>query len=189
ADAYGGDRRRRAMLGRGAALGILAPGLLIAAPIPAAAADGLQDDLRTARRLHWAGPPGSRPGPCAEYLAQNPALPIQLRDVTSELAGEDEPLSDARAGVDIAILVNSALHPSITSALCAYKADLQAEGYAVTITTSTYGTPAQVKAWIQGRYSIGAEGIVLIGSIPVAWYSFEGDEFPCDLYYMDLDGT
>ncbi|RKZ05977.1 hypothetical protein DRQ25_14950, partial [Candidatus Fermentibacteria bacterium] len=44
------------------------------------------------------------------------------------------------------------------------------------------------------KYNDGMEGAVLVGNIPVAWVkmddSFPGQShFPCDYFYMDLDGT
>ncbi|MBN2382126.1 hypothetical protein JXQ70_04505 [bacterium] len=33
------------------------------------------------------------------------------------------------------------------------------------------------------------KGAFFIGELPVAWFSLEDEQFPIDLYYMDLDGT
>ncbi len=53
-----------------------------------------------------------------------------------------------------------------------------------------------MRAFLQGLYSSGLDGCVLVGDFPVAWYEIDGcwdkrghEEFPTDLFYMDMDGT
>ena len=60
------------------------------------------------------------------------------------------------------------------------------------------GTPVELRNFIKGKLPIG--GVVMVGSMPVAWFEMDDDfedangnpthsEFPCDLYFMDLNGT
>ncbi|MCP4703315.1 MAG: hypothetical protein GY865_01795, partial [candidate division Zixibacteria bacterium] len=52
-----------------------------------------------------------------------------------------------------------------------------------------------MRIFLQGKYAEGMEGCLLIGDFPIPWYEVMCwddtylSEFPCDLYYMDLDGT
>jgi len=32
-------------------------------------------------------------------------------------------------------------------------------------------------------------GALFVGELPVAWYELDGEEFPADIYFMDLNGT
>ena len=66
--------------------------------------------------------------------------------------------------------------------------DLVAEGYSVYTETVSGGTPEEIKKWIQARYEAGSESIVFVGDITAAWAEISGSVFPCDLFYMDLDG-
>lgn len=90
------------------------------------------------------------------------------------------------------ILVNYDLYPAIKSAIDTYIQDLAYEGYFATCYRIKGGTPPELRAFIKGKLPI--EGAVLVGHLPVAWFEMNDDfngyaEFPCDLYYMDLNGT
>jgi len=98
-------------------------------------------------------------------------------------------------GDEIYVLVDTALHSSITTNLGIWVSDLEAEGYDVTVVTSGTITPQALRADLQTRWAAGMDGVVLIGEFDSAW--FQGDffgepigyeEFPCDLYLTDLDG-
>jgi hypothetical protein len=145
--------------------------------------DGLRQDGRFIPRLQWTAPPGELPGTYAEYIAARPPTPAWFADDRSYPPAAGRP----RAG-GLALLVDSALHAQIQPALDGYLADLAAEGYAVCMATVSGGTPVQIKDWVRQRYASGDEGVVFIGDITAAWAEISGDSFPCDLFYMDLDG-
>ncbi len=129
----------------------------------------------------------------ADYRAQAgpPAPFVAERVLDSRLQGEK-----------ILLIVNSSLWPSISSAIDRYWLDLQAAGYDVELHTTSGGTPAQLRTYLQGQMT-NLAGAVLVGDLPVPWfeidYDFDGSDpdtldneyadFPCDLFYMDLDGT
>ncbi|HDR06356.1 MAG TPA: T9SS type A sorting domain-containing protein [Candidatus Coatesbacteria bacterium] len=100
----------------------------------------------------------------------------------------------AGPGDDLYILVNEELHPKITANLGIWVADLEAEGYTVTVATSGPVSPEELRAELQARWALGMDGAILIGDFDSAW--FEGvfwpeigyENFPCDLFLMDLDG-
>ena len=103
----------------------------------------------------------------------------------------------SRAGTKFLILVNSDLYPNIQSDIDIYYWDLIGEGYDVEIYTAFGGSPEELRAFLLNRYNDGLEGCILIGDLPIQWYSIRGcwdetnelEEFPSDLYYMDLDGV
>ncbi|HDM67242.1 MAG TPA: hypothetical protein ENG62_02515, partial [Thermoplasmatales archaeon] len=45
-----------------------------------------------------------------------------------------------------------------------------------------------MKEWIKAQYRNGCTGFVFIGDIPAAWMKVSDSTFPCDLFYMDVDG-
>jgi len=97
----------------------------------------------------------------------------------------------ASAG-NVEIVVNPTLYASgeITAGLNQYIADVQAQGYTPILTTSAFADAAALRSHLANRYNtVGLEGTVFVGDLPTATYQQELDAFPCDLYYMDLDGT
>ncbi len=73
---------------------------------------------------------------------------------------------------------------------------MERAGWGVTLWSCMGGTPAEVRDFLRTRYfKYGIKGCFLAGDLPVAWFEMDDDfflrhsEFPCDLYYMDLDGT
>jgi hypothetical protein len=97
-------------------------------------------------------------------------------------------------GDDLYVLVNEDLYPQITAGLDTWVEDLEEEGYTVTVATSGVIAPEDLRAELQAQWALGMDGAVLIGDFDSAW--FEGifwvdigyENFPCDLYLMDLDG-
>jgi hypothetical protein len=91
------------------------------------------------------------------------------------------------------ILVNYDLYPSIQASLDQYIEDVAYEGYFATAYRVKDGTPEELRNFIKSKIPI--VGSLLVGSLPTAWYEMDDDfgnthsEFPCDLYYMDLNGT
>ncbi|MGV8126186.1 MAG: C25 family cysteine peptidase [Methanothrix sp.] len=90
------------------------------------------------------------------------------------------------------VLVNSSVYPSITASILQYVIDVAYEGYFATIYTVTNGTPVEMRDFIKGK--IPLVGVLMVGNLPTAWFEMADDfngaaEFPCDLYYMDLNGT
>lgn len=90
------------------------------------------------------------------------------------------------------VLVNSDLYPQLNAAIDTYIADVAYEGYFATAYRIKGGSPAELRNFIIGKKPV--VGALLVGSLPTAWFEMDDDfhnahaEFPCDLYYMDLDG-
>ena len=165
-------------------LAFLAPPLHAAPVNPWDGDGGYTADYSGIPRLHWTGP--GRPGTYAEYLAEHPYRPFRATLVQALPSGRGSSRTEKAL-----VLVNYWLYPAITTDLSVYVADLQAEGFSVETYTIAGGTPATLKSFIES-HSTDLAGCVFVGDLPVAWYELEvwgHEEFPCDLYYMDLDGT
>jgi PKD repeat protein len=92
------------------------------------------------------------------------------------------------------VIVNTFLYDAISASLDQYVADLTADEYDVAVIKVSGGTAEEFRNLLINEYSLGMVGCVLIGNLPIAWYESEcweekeHEEFPCDLFYMDLDG-
>lgn len=103
----------------------------------------------------------------------------------------------------VAIIVESSLVAPLRAPLDTLMNDLILEGYQVA-TYSVRGLNCEsLRALLQREYQTGLTSALLIGNLPIAWFQLIDDwngngrrdpdegyeEFPCDLYLMDLDGT
>jgi hypothetical protein len=141
-----------------------------------------RQDGSTLEKLQWYAPNGIIPGTYAEYLKTHPLTPARY---TTPTALNDGTLKN----YTYALLVNTTLYPSIETSLTQYLDDLSWEGYTVFVQTVSGGTPEDIKAWVKGQYGAGASGVLFIGDITAAWAKIGDEVFPCDLFYMDLDGN
>lgn len=72
--------------------------------------------------------------------------------------------------------------------------DIEAEEYSTALVEISYGTPEEIKGYLDSLYDHGLEGAVLVGDLPSAWVKvFDtqvglGEILPCDYFFMDLDG-
>lgn len=149
-----------------------------------AAAQDNYDDIHV---LEWADP-NSQPMTYDEWRQ----LVGEPQPFESNFVAQYAPVGGTRTEVDFSILVNAGLYPDIIASLDQYIFDLTREGYSVTLYTIFGGTPEDFRAFLQGRYDEGMEGCVFIGDLPVAWFEHDywgHEEFPCDLFYMDMDGV
>lgn len=92
------------------------------------------------------------------------------------------------------LVVEDALYPSLESSIDQYIADLNEEGSTVYLYIWEEGTAFDLKAVIETYYTEnGIGGVLFVGNLPTVWYEqngFEGhEEFPIDLFFMDLDST
>jgi len=142
-----------------------------------------KQDGRFLSKLQWYSPNGELPGTFEEYLQKHPFEPAvfyQSQDFTPYVITSVKSIS---------ILVDQLLYLKIKSSLDEYILDLQAEGYFVHLQKVIGGSPEDIKNWVIERYNAGSEGFVFIGDITAAWAEVSESVFPCDLFYMDLDGN
>lgn len=99
-------------------------------------------------------------------------------------------------GEDYYIVVNGTLYPSIQTKLVgSYIPKLESDGYSVNVYTTAGGTAADLRGFLIKHYVPGRPwNTLLVGSLPVAMFEIAGGfengrAFPCDLFYMDLDGV
>ena len=126
----------------------------------------------------------------AEYLARRGPLPTTTAEPTAL------PVIGNGPGDDLYILMNEDLYPGIETSYGTWAADLAAEGYVVHGYTSAPATPETIKSWLIGWFNDtgSMEGLILVGDYDSAWFQgiFWSDigyeEFPCDLFFTDLDG-
>jgi len=143
-----------------------------------------EDEWSDVIRTRWADPHRS-PMTYAEFLRLHP------QDTPFSVASEETTPTGGRNGGGsglLLLLVNSDLKPKIQTALDGYVADIVEEGYTVTVLEALGGTPKDLKATITGYLGSGLIGVLLVGDFAVPWYEVDGESFPCDLFYMDLDG-
>ena len=144
----------------------------------------------------WVDSQGRLPIRYSEYLQAHP-----LRPLSAQRLGQFHSQTDTE--IPVAVVVEQSLYPNISTALTTFVNDLIADDFDVLLIEWGGGTPEILKdsliAWWQDSL---AQGAVLIGDLPVAWYELYEDfnddgipdnptmvDFPCDLFYMDMDGT
>ncbi|MCX6842414.1 MAG: T9SS type A sorting domain-containing protein [candidate division WOR-3 bacterium] len=134
--------------------------------------------------LRWSGPPGSRPGTHQEWAARHPVRPFSWKLVRHATDGPER----------VAVVVEIGLAGPLAAELDQFIADLQASGLSVSRYNVAGGTPEDLRALLRDAWERDSiTGALLIGDLPVAW--FQGvtfdvyDEWPVDLFYMDLDNT
>ncbi len=143
-------------------------------------------DIENIPILKWAGPPDSRPGTYEEWLEDHPYS--QFHCILNRVYQ-----GDGRLG-NVAILTEQTIAPYLGTEIGQLAQSLTAEGYTVFDYQTSGGTPETLRTFLQEIHGTdGIEGVLLIGTMPVAWfevYDYGGSlaQFPMDLFYMDLDG-
>ncbi|NYT12538.1 MAG: hypothetical protein GKC03_08345 [Methanomassiliicoccales archaeon] len=113
-------------------------------------------------------------------------IPIMQRDTTLS------PFMD--------VIVESRIYSDIDDELDRYADDVEKTGLGVRIFTVATGTsPDTIRSHLSTAWASGLQGCFMVGNITAAWFEMESqwdpspappkhEEFPCDLFYMDLDG-
>lgn len=104
------------------------------------------------------------------------------------------------SGNILVVIYQQQYNPITKDDIAIYMSDLESEGYSVRVVTSTNNNdPAAFRDYLYQEWTDNnIDGAFLIGGVPIAWYEMpifndNGDTtgwdiFPCDLYYMDVDG-
>jgi hypothetical protein len=115
-------------------------------------------------------------------------------------------LSVLPAFSEVGVIVNSGLYSHVQTAISNYVNDLQIiEGKTVWLDGTSFDETTDIETFkavlIQHYNNNNLEGVVLVGDLPIAMYELEDDvtatsssgggykDFPCDLYFMDLNGN
>lgn len=99
----------------------------------------------------------------------------------------------------ICLIVHSNALAGAGAAVTNFLADLEAEGYLPLLYAYSGGSAEDLRAYLAALYAEpgSLEGAILIGDLPHVVYEMyqdwgwgeEYEDFPCDLFYMDLNGT
>ncbi len=138
-----------------------------------------RQDGRKIKKLEWHAPPEVLPGQYSDYLQWHPIEAAAFETMSRQ---------KTRLEAHISILVDACLYAQVESSLDQYVSDIAAGGYSADIHTVSGGSAEDIKAWVRDRYNGGSEGVLFIGDITAAWAEVSGSQFPCDLFFMDLDG-
>jgi len=118
---------------------------------------------------------------------------LQYEHVHSEY-----PLGSVQSSSRVAVMVNADLWEPLEASLELHALDLAGEGFGVDIYTISGGIPEEMRGLLQLLYAEGLKGAVFVGDLPIAWYEMDGCydppypfhlEFPCDFFYMDMNGV
>ncbi|MFH0892843.1 MAG: T9SS type A sorting domain-containing protein [Bacteroidota bacterium] len=132
-----------------------------------------------------------------DYIKSHPSQKFSYnRTFISQPSGASNGRYSIKAMSKIIVIADSALYSQLTFSIDRYIQDIQnAYNCNAVFVKVTGGTYQNIKNLILAD-STDLDGVVLIGDIPVAWYEIANDyntygyaQWPCDLYYMDLNGT
>ncbi|UCG92118.1 MAG: hypothetical protein JSV97_13880 [candidate division WOR-3 bacterium] len=84
------------------------------------------------------------------------------------------------------IIVNARIYSDIAPEIDTLTNDLVAAGYSVRLDTTTGMSHTALRMHLANL--VNCVGALFVGELPVAWFEHEGEEFPHDLYFCDLDG-
>jgi len=139
--------------------------------------------------LKWVDSKGRKP---MSYKKFKQKLPPEEAITTWQIYTTEEATAPAPL---VLVIVDSSIEFEIQDALAQYISDLENENYLVSVYSVSEGSPNDLRTYLQSKLSEGLVGCILIGDLPIPWYEINDygqghiEEFPMDLYYMDLDGT
>jgi hypothetical protein len=125
------------------------------------------------------------PGAFSAAEQPRPSFPADLRHLQTYSNG-------AFPRGRMLVLVQAGLYASVRSSIDQYLRDLAYEGLFATTYTVSGGGPVDLRQFLISKRPFA--GALLVGSLPVAWFEMADDfngaaEFPCDLYFADLNGV
>ena len=160
--------------------------------IPISASLGREPNLPVFTR--WMDPSG-RPEP--QHVPLQPAGPLHLEKVA--LLEEGATVFSGTTSGRICLVVHESVFSAIDSKLVRYESDLVAMGYSVETNVYSSGPAEELRSYLLELYEEPESlvGAVLIGDIPYVIYEMmadygmgtQYDDFPSDIFFMDLDGT
>ncbi|MEO0080042.1 MAG: C25 family cysteine peptidase, partial [candidate division WOR-3 bacterium] len=144
--------------------------------------------------LRWISPDSSKPRTFHDWRA---SLPPSSAWSVKRIASDGHSFDDR-----VDVLVEAGLLPSLQVDIDTLLSDLANAGYAARAFSVSGSSPESLKAFLKAEYDSGLVAATLVGDLPVAWFQLIDDwnnngrrdpdegyeEFPCDLYFMDLDG-
>lgn len=91
---------------------------------------------------------------------------------------------------NILIICEHDIYSVLNGEVIRYAQDIHSVyGCGIRVCVCKGGTPADIKKLLQDYYNaLSISGALFVGDIPVAYFRQGNDSWPCDLYYMDMDG-
>ncbi len=125
-------------------------------------------------------------GPTGLSMKETALSPIEI------LPASFEAVSTIRGnkGDKVLIIVADYLADPLAAPLAQFQSDIASDGWTVEMHVISGGTAEDIKYLFQSTPDL--DGAVLVGFLPCAWYEedyWAPEEFPCELFLMDLDGT
>ncbi len=160
-----------------------------------ACAAALQAAAQVPAVSRWHDPSG-RPRP--SHAPDRAAGPLRMVPAEKE-PGKALLRGDGSAG-RICVVVHSNVYDALGAGLSQYQADLENEDYVPLVYRYDSGSATNLRNYLAGLYAEAASlaGAVLVGEIPYIIYEMNQDwgegggveyeDFPCDFFYMDLNG-
>jgi hypothetical protein len=141
----------------------------------------LLNETKLTRPVSWVSPIGSSPVMFNKMNISYEKFSVQLTYQTEQIYGQQ-----------FFVLVDSLIYNSTNASIIQYAHDVELSGISVSVFSGVWGSPEDKRSFLQQRYSKDLIGCLLVGDIPEAWYETDrfGDheEYPIDLFYMDLHG-
>lgn len=136
------------------------------------------------RAIPYVDPLDRRPSTAAEYASARIDAPLRVRTVAQSSR-------DGSYSRLVLVFVNSGLYPAIAPELSSYALDLSFEGYTAKVVSTSGGRAADLKQIMLAHRDSGLVGTVMVGDLPVAWWSngARGEDFPLDLFFTALNGS
>lgn len=125
-------------------------------------------------------------GPAGARMRETERSPLELRPASFQPL---RTLGGNRGGT-VLIVVADYLTAPLSPQLAQFQSDIASEGWTVEMQSMSGGTAPDLRALLQSTPDL--DGAVFVGFLPCAWYEDDlwgAEEFPCELFFMDLDGS
>ncbi len=135
------------------------------------------------KQIPYYDPWARRPSTYEEFQINQAAFPFLATLV------ERSPSLFSPQGL-VLVFVNAGLYPSIQQELNTWLADVESSGYSTKVLAIFGGKATNLRSLLQAHRDSGLVGGIMIGDLPVAWWSegSSGEDYPIDLFFTDLDG-
>ncbi len=145
------------------------------------------DYLKKVKPLKWMGE--KSPDTYDQYKKRKRIMPFYIESVPIEAKGKKDSMGK------IIVMVQKELYGELSEYISRYLGHIVSGGYSSELYLVQGGVAEDLKKFLIDSGS-SLRGCVMIGEFPIAWYEVENDydehgkaEFPCDLFFMDLDGN
>ncbi len=124
-------------------------------------------------------------GPAGLSMQETAVSPLEIRPASFE---DVQTLRGSKGDVVLIVVADYVADP-LAAHIAQLQSDIASEGWTVEMHVMSGGTAEDIKFLFQNTPDL--DGAVLVGFLPCAWYEedyWAPEEFPCELFLMDLDG-